>query len=128
MQIALRPARAEDFDFCAEIYFAEMRTILEELNLDLERHAAGFRDQWQEAQVQTITVEGSDVGWLQSVIREETLFLAQILIERSFQRRGIGAEVINQLILAASNYAVRGKKQSSVSALYATTIPCHPCG
>jgi GNAT superfamily N-acetyltransferase len=98
MRIALRPALAVDFDFCAALYFAEMRTILHELNLDLERHAAGFRNQWHEAEVRIITFDDADVGWLQSFIRDETLFLAQIFVERSFQRRGIGTEVMNQLI------------------------------
>jgi hypothetical protein len=51
MQIALRPARADDFDFCAGLYFAEMKTIIQELNLDLDRHAAGFRQQWELTQV-----------------------------------------------------------------------------
>jgi ribosomal protein S18 acetylase RimI-like enzyme len=102
MPIALRPACAEDFDFCAELYFAEMRTILQELKLDMDRHAAGFRQQWELTQVRIITLDGVKIGWLQSFIRDEALFLAQIFIEGSFQRRGIGTEVMNRLIREAA--------------------------
>jgi len=102
MEVALRAAHAGDFGFCAALYFAEMRAILQELNLDLERHAAGFRHQWEAAQVQIITLDGADIGWLQSIIRDETLFLAQIFIENAFQRRGIGTEVMNRLIRKAA--------------------------
>jgi GNAT superfamily N-acetyltransferase len=38
------------------------------------------------------------VGWLQSVPRENALFLEQIFVDAGFQRRGIGTEMINRLI------------------------------
>jgi hypothetical protein len=39
MRIALRPARPEDFDFCANLYFSEMERTIRELNLDAARQA-----------------------------------------------------------------------------------------
>jgi hypothetical protein len=56
-QPALRPARPEDFDYCARLYFEEL---IKELNLDVDAHFAGFRQQWDAAQVRIITLDGTD--------------------------------------------------------------------
>jgi hypothetical protein len=51
MQIALRPAHAGDFDYCAALYFAEMERIIRELNLDRTAQAASLRQRWDFIQV-----------------------------------------------------------------------------
>ena len=102
MQITLRPARAQDFDFCAALYFAGMESIIRELNLDRAAQAASFRQLWEPTQVRIITVDGVEAGWLQSATREDALFLGQLFVDASFQRRGIGTEVIRCLISEAA--------------------------
>ena len=77
-QPALRLARLEDFDYCARLYFEGMGNLIKELNLDLDAHAAGFRRQWGVAQVRIITLDGTNIGWLQSFIKDYALFLAQL--------------------------------------------------
>jgi ribosomal protein S18 acetylase RimI-like enzyme len=101
-QIALRPAESKDFDFCESLYFAGMKKIIQKLNLDMEAQVVGFRQQWELAQVRIITFEGAAVGWLQNATRGDTLFLAQLFVDGSFQRRGIGTEVMRLLIGEAS--------------------------
>lgn len=54
------------------------------------------------SEVQIITLDGSDVGWLQTKIQDSKLFLAQIFVDSSFQCRGIGTEVMNRLISEAA--------------------------
>ena len=98
MQITLRPARTQDFDFCEALYFAGMENIIRELKLDRAAQVASFRQQWKMTQVRIITFEGADIGWLQSATRGDALFLAQLFVDASFQRRGIGTEVINRVI------------------------------
>jgi ribosomal protein S18 acetylase RimI-like enzyme len=98
MQIALRPARTEDFDYCASLYFAGLERIIRELDLDRFAQAAGFRQQWELTQVRIITLDGANIGWLQSTIRDDAFFLAQLFVDGSFQRQGIGTEVMNRLI------------------------------
>jgi ribosomal protein S18 acetylase RimI-like enzyme len=102
MQITLRPARNQDFDFCAVLYFAGMENIIRELNLDRVAQATGFRQLWELTQVRIITVDGADIGWLQSTTREDSLFLGQLFVHASFQRRGIGTEVMHRLIAEAA--------------------------
>jgi hypothetical protein len=47
----LRPARPEDFDYCARLYFEGMENIIKDLNLNMEAQAAGFRQRWDVTQV-----------------------------------------------------------------------------
>jgi hypothetical protein len=68
VQIALRPACSEDFDYCRRVYFTGMATIIEELALDRAAQITGFHEQWVMSEVQIITLHGEDVGWLQTKI------------------------------------------------------------
>jgi GNAT superfamily N-acetyltransferase len=98
MQIALRPAGSQDFEYCKRLYFAGMKTIIEELNLDMASQALSLRENWTLQQVRIIAVDSSDVGWLQSTMQDDGLFVAQLFVDGPFQRRGIGTEVMNRLI------------------------------
>jgi len=79
-----------------------MQWIIDELNLDRDAQANSFDQQWELAQVRILMVDGSDVGWIQSTAREDELFLAQIFVDRPFQSRGIGTQVMNRLIAEAA--------------------------
>jgi ribosomal protein S18 acetylase RimI-like enzyme len=100
--INFRQAVPEDFDYCARIYFAEMATIIREFKLDCEAHAASFRRQWDVTDVRIIMRDGADIGWLQSTAREGALFLGQLFVDRRFQRRSFGTEVMHRLISEAN--------------------------
>jgi ribosomal protein S18 acetylase RimI-like enzyme len=102
MQIALRPAHAGDFDYCAALYFAGMERIVRELNLDRIAQATSLRERWDFIQVRIITLDGTDIGWLQSMTQGDALFLGQLFVEAAFQRRGIGTEVVRRLIEEAA--------------------------
>lgn len=97
-RIILRPARAHDFDYCAGLYFAGMETVIRELNLDQAAQLANLRQRWEMTQVRIITLDGADIGWLQSATQDDALFLGQLFVETPFQRQGIGTEVMNRLI------------------------------
>jgi ribosomal protein S18 acetylase RimI-like enzyme len=102
MQISCRPAHESDFDYCVDLYFAEMETIIRKLNLDRTAQLANFRESWEPDEVRIVTLDGTDVGWLQSKIESDAIFLAQLFVDGSFQRRGIGTEVMNRLINEAA--------------------------
>lgn len=101
MQIALRCAHIQDFDFCKRLYFDGMKTVIEELHLDPAAQEAGLREQWIPAEVHIITLNGSDVGWLQTKKQEEGVLLAQLFVDAPFQRSGIGTEIMDRLIAKA---------------------------
>jgi len=98
MQIAFRPASSEDFQYCKRLYFAGMTKIIEELHLNMAAQAVSFREQWALTQVRIITFDSSDVGWLQSKVQDDVLFVAQLFVDGPFQRKGIGTEVMHRLI------------------------------
>ena len=109
MQIVLRPAVSQDFEYCERLYFTGMEKIIEELGLDMAAQAASFLQNWDLAEVRIIAVGNSEVGWLQSSVRDDGLFVAQLFVDDPFQGQGIGTEVMNRLIGEASrlNQAVR---------------------
>jgi ribosomal protein S18 acetylase RimI-like enzyme len=109
MSVELRPAVDHDFEYCRGLYFVEIRWIIEELNLDRTAQETGFRQQWNPAEVRIIVLDGTDVGWLQAMTQNDELFVAQMFVDGSFQRRGIGTEVVKLLIGEANglNLAVR---------------------
>jgi GNAT superfamily N-acetyltransferase len=97
-RISFRPARPQDFDFCAALYFASMKEAIRGLNLDVKVHTADFRRRWRAAQVRIITLDGADIGWLQTAILRDALFLAQLFVDAPFRQQGIGTAVMQRLI------------------------------
>ncbi len=98
----LRPARPEDFDYCARLYFEGMGNTIKELNLDVDGQIAGFRQRWDVTQVGIITLDGTDIGWLQSFVKDDALFLGQLFVDRTLRGRGIGTQLIKGLIEEAA--------------------------
>jgi ribosomal protein S18 acetylase RimI-like enzyme len=101
-RIALRPARSEDFDYCARLYFEGMDTVIKELNLNMDAQVTSFRQQWDIGQVRIITLDGTDIGWLQSFAKHGALFLGQLFVDSPLRRQGIGTEVVKGLIEEAA--------------------------
>jgi ribosomal protein S18 acetylase RimI-like enzyme len=101
-RFSFRSARPQDFDYCAQFYFAAMNETIRELNIDMTAHAAGFRQRWQPTQVLIITLDGDDIGWLQTTTQNDSLFVAQLFVAAAFQRQGIGTEVMNHVIREAA--------------------------
>jgi GNAT superfamily N-acetyltransferase len=102
MRIAVRAARAEDFDFCADLYFKEMDRTIRELNLDLAKQATNLCQRWDVQQVRIITLDGADIGWVQSTIEGGALFLGQLFVAPAHQGRGIGTMIVRRLIEEAA--------------------------
>lgn len=98
----LRPARPEDFDYCARLYFEGMARIISDLDLNIDIQVANLRQHWNIAQVRIITSDGSDVGWLQSFETDDALFLGQLFVDRAWRGRGIGTGVVTALIAEAA--------------------------
>jgi GNAT superfamily N-acetyltransferase len=98
MPTALRSARADDFEFCANLYFSGMEKAIQELKLDMAAQTANLSERWDVAEVEIITSDGADVGWLQKSIQDDALYLEQIFIDAAFQSRGIGTGIIRRLI------------------------------
>ena len=97
-ELTLRPAQSADFAFCQRTYFEGMASIIEALKLDMARQRESFRQQWQLPEVRIITIAGNDVGWLQSALANDAIFLAQLYLDGRSQRQGIGSRVMRAVI------------------------------
>jgi len=104
MPIALRPALDHDFEYCKCLYFREMKWIIDKLHLDRAAQEISFMQQWSPTQVRVITLDGTDVGWLHAITKNDELFVAQMFVDGPFQRRGIGTEVMKRLIGEATEF------------------------
>ena len=102
-RLALRPAQPQDFAFCQRLYFECMGWIIQALKLDVTRHSESFTRQWRLTEVRIITVAGEDVGWLQTALVDDAVFLAQFYLDGRFQRQGIGGRVMHLLIEEATH-------------------------
>jgi ribosomal protein S18 acetylase RimI-like enzyme len=80
-----------------------MENIIKELNLDMAAHTAGFRQRWDVTQVRIVTVDGADIGWMQTFVKDEALFLAQLFVDKSLRGQGIGTELVKGLIEEAAS-------------------------
>jgi GNAT superfamily N-acetyltransferase len=98
MPTVLRPARPDDFDFCARLYFSGMAETIRELKLDMAAQTANLRERWNAAEVEIIMSDGADMGWRQKSIQGDALYLEQIFVDAASQNRGIGTGIINRLI------------------------------
>jgi ribosomal protein S18 acetylase RimI-like enzyme len=79
-----------------------MEKVIKELNLNMDAQAADLRQRWDVTQVRIITVDGTDIGWLQSFEKDDALFLGQLFVDGALRRRGIGTEVVKALIEEAA--------------------------
>ena len=95
--IAFRPATTADFAYCAKLYFAAMEGTIRALELDMEKHSADFRERWDAAEVRIITRDGADIGWAQTAVQGDALFLKQLFVDTPLRGQGIGTEVMHRL-------------------------------
>jgi|SRR6185437_3317280 len=104
LPIELRPAVDDDFVYCRRLYFEQMRWIIERLHLDRTAQETSFKQQWKSMQVRIIVLDGTDVGWVQTIRENDGLFIGQLFVDSRFQRRGVGTEVMKRLIGEATAF------------------------
>lgn len=95
MQIGFRAAQIEDFTFCRSLYFAKSETVTPDQD-------ASFRERWDAMEVRIIVCNGADVGWLQSRVQDDALFLVQVFLRTDHQGKGIGTETLRRLMAEAA--------------------------
>ena len=91
--IALRPARAEDYDFALALYAETIKpyTIAFMPWIDAVENAR-FARLWTPADTRIITFEGADVGWLEAADTGDEFVLKQFYVVPAQQQRGVGTQ------------------------------------
>jgi ribosomal protein S18 acetylase RimI-like enzyme len=104
MNIKLRAACDEDFAFARSVYFETMRWIIERLfGWEQAREEKNFADFFKLGEVWIITADGHDVGWIQELTEDGAIFIGSFYISSVMQRRGIGTQVLRELMVKARN-------------------------
>jgi GNAT superfamily N-acetyltransferase len=102
LPVQLRAAKPADYDFARRVHHAGMRWISERLfGWDEAAEDAKFERQFVLAETRVIVLGGEDVGYLQAAEEADALFLKELHVAAAFQRRGVGAEVLRQLVVEA---------------------------
>lgn len=99
----LRPATASDYDYCESLYLAQSKKVVPPDILDLDAISVSLRQRWIREQVRIVVENGIDVGWVQTSLVDGALFVHQLFVEEGFRGRGIGTEVMKELIEEAAN-------------------------
>jgi ribosomal protein S18 acetylase RimI-like enzyme len=104
VNIRLRAASDADFAFARSVYFETMRWIIERLSgWDEKREDKNFVQFFQLDEVRIITVDDQDVGWIQEQVENTTINLGSFYVTPVMQRRGVGTQVLENLLAHARN-------------------------
>lgn len=103
VNLSFRAALQDDFDFLFRLHKRTMRKYIEDTfgPWDEEWQAEYFRRHFDPSVLQIIQMDGASVGVLHVQERIEELFIASLEILPEYQRRGIGTEILRQLIAVA---------------------------
>jgi ribosomal protein S18 acetylase RimI-like enzyme len=103
MRIGLRPAVAEDSDFCFRVHRAAMGPYIAEIwGWDDEVQADYHRRAFESSRFQVITVDGVDAGLLHVERRPDEIYLGRIELDPPYQGRGVGGRLIGGLLREAA--------------------------
>ena len=101
-EFRLRPARPPDYFFAVTLYLDGAKRHLSKIGRwDRRRLTTRFRRGYKQAQVQVICVEDRRIGWMQVAELVGRLHLHQLHLSADFRRRGIGTQLIKDLLRRA---------------------------
>ena len=133
MNVSLRAAVDADLEACRRTYFAEMDWVNERLGLKRDEQESMFRKLWDPAQVCVIQADGVDVGWLQTVVRQERAHARADLRGRSVPEerhrdRGPAPDYRGGVTAGVAGPTRRREVQPEPSSVRATRLPRNPRG
>ena len=100
MKFILRHKRWKDLESLDRIYMANMKPLVERIaRWDPDR----FRRDFHPQEFSVIEIGGKPAGFVEIVIRDEDIYLAEIQLCEIYRRKGIGKELLQEAI-ALSEY------------------------
>jgi ribosomal protein S18 acetylase RimI-like enzyme len=99
MAINLRSASSDDYPFALKLYVEAIRPLASAWRewVDVDQ-GVQFASLWRPADTHIIVLDGQEIGWVEFRTTEDEIFLKQLYISPSHQRRGIGSQVMRLLL------------------------------
>lgn len=105
--VRLRPATLADADFLYRLLVASMKDyVAATWGWDEEFQKEHFRTHFEPQKLQIVLVDGCEIGVLSVEPRDGELWLASIQLLPEYQRRGIGTQIIRDVL-------ARGRQQEA---------------
>jgi GNAT superfamily N-acetyltransferase len=99
MRYSLRQALESDIEPMMRIGHDGIRPYVEQLwGWDQADQELRFRENFDLARIKIVSIDSQDVGYLNVVNHDDHVFLAGIYLDRQYRRRGLGAELIGDLL------------------------------
>jgi len=106
----LRQATESDSEFAYQVKKRAFKQYIEQTWGWDEAHQRQYHARhFDPSEVQVITYQGQDAGWLEVRREEEALWIAEIYISPEYQNRGIGSFLIAEALLEARQKGVPAK-------------------
>lgn len=97
-KIAFRSALENDYDFLYALHTATMKEYVNKMWGEDAFQEDIFRKNFDPAQIQIVTLVGSDIGMISLEENDKDIFLRVIEIQPSHQRQGFGTTIIQKII------------------------------
>jgi len=98
--ISLRPVTDDDYEYLYVLNEATMRTYAEQTygpwDEDVQRRI--FAERWTPESMRIAVIDGQDSGMLEVIPSETSVWLANIRVAPEYQRRGIGTQIISEVL------------------------------
>lgn len=99
----LRAATPADYQYCERLYLSQSSLLVPPEILDLSAISRSLRERWVCAEVRIIQLDGADVGWIQTALEDDALFIRQFMVEEGVRNQGIGTSVMHLLLHEATS-------------------------
>lgn len=108
MEYSLRPATDEDYEFMYTVSKRTMREYVEAIwGWDERMQRRMHEVSWNPDHYQVIVVDGQDAGRLSVDAYDTYLYLNNIQILPEFQGRGLGTQIIRDMLTSAGDRSVK---------------------
>jgi ribosomal protein S18 acetylase RimI-like enzyme len=92
-------AHADNYAFALSLYIEAIRPLASAwIDWDEADQKAQFASLWRPNDTRIVVLDGEDIGWVEFRATEDEVFLKQLYISPTHQRRGIGSRVMRLLL------------------------------
>ena len=102
MDITLRAASPQDFEFLYNLHREALKEYIDQTwGWDEAWQQEHFREKFDLSSKKIIECEGASIGCIAVLDEDDRIFLSYIALKTDYQRRGIGTQLIEEVLASA---------------------------